>query len=494
MDNKFDYSFYIYINNLNKEIIDDDKKAIEDYNKNSDKRILFLDENELKEFDPLIYLITNKDLFDKNIINEQDAKLHYIKYGKYENRIKNVEDLEKILVDFNWLEYLYKHKNLFKELNSKRKCYIHYLLYNFKNKYNLLKNIAEDFYWNFYRNYYVDIKNKCVNYELSLKHYIFTGINDNRNEWYFIYKKIINLNYSKYLSKNPDLSILTNEDLLHHWLNYGIKEERFFINKKKINTSCSKIGIAVSIYSDIYTPNERLIASFMCLNYLSLMMNNCKIILVIDGSILKNHLDLILNIKKYNKNISVYKNKINYGIAKTKNICLSLLNKIDSIDYYCLIDDDILIKRNFTDYIINIFQETDIPIITNFNKELPYFSNQYKQDYLIKSIFFLGNILILSKKYFKELGYFHKYKYRWGDEHIEITKRYLNQSIYNNTVIDFTHYINDSFVINHIDTLHLHSFEFKEKDGNKNNYEYLKYIKLNKYVHFDFSSDDIEEL
>lgn len=61
--------------------------------------------------------------------------------------------------------------------------------------------------------------NKCVNYELSLKHYIFTGINDNRNEWYFIYKKLINLNsknvtntinlYNK--EKYNDKNTLTNK-------------------------------------------------------------------------------------------------------------------------------------------------------------------------------------------------------------------------------------------------------------------------------------------
>jgi hypothetical protein len=495
MTNNFDYSFYIYINNLNQEIINNEEKALEDYELNKKDRIFELERSKIKELDPIIYLLCNKDLFDKNIITKKDAEFHYYKHGINENRIKNLKDLEKILPDFNWIEYLYIHKYLFDELNNKKKCYIHYLLFNFGKKYNTMKHISKDFNFNFYINYYSDLKNKYKNSDKALNHYIFYGINENRNEWFFIYERLLDLNIKHYLIENPDLNRYNKNELMLHWYKYGSKEERIFIPTASIDyKELSTLGIAVSIYSDIYTPNERLSASFICLNYLALMMNNCKIIFLIDGNILKNHLDYILKLKKFNKNIKIYKNKQNYGIAKTKNICLSLLNKDKSLDYYCLLDDDILIKQNFYEYIDQIFKEIDISLLTNYNKGLPYFLNQFKQDYLVKSSYFLGNIVIISRKYFNKLGYLQKFKYRWGEEHVEFTKRYLNNTKYRNTTVDFRKYLEDSFKINNKDTLHLHSFDFQERKADNNTSEYLKYIQLNEYVNFNFNENEIQQL
>jgi hypothetical protein len=106
------------------------------------------------------------------------------------------------------------------------------------------------------------------------------------------------------------------------------------------------------------------------------------------------------NLKKVYTNSTIYKNEKNYGISITKNICLSILNNEKDIKYFCLLYDDIFIKDNFIDFSIDLLEKYDIPMLTNFNKGLPYFENQFDNKILINSKFFLGNILIFSKKYF----------------------------------------------------------------------------------------------
>ena len=99
--------------------------------------------------------------------------------------------------------------------------------------------------------------------------------------------------------------------------------------------------------------------------------------------------------KSFYKNCIIYKNKKNYGISITKNICLKILSDNQDIKYFCLLDDDIFIKNNFIDYSINIIENNDIPILTNFNKGLPYFENQLEHNYLIKSNFFFASEVVL---------------------------------------------------------------------------------------------------
>jgi hypothetical protein len=50
-------------------------------------------------------------------------------------------------------------------------------------------------------------------------------------------------------------------------------------------------------------------------------------------------------------------------------------------------------------------------------------------DFVITSNFF-GNLLIINRDYIKKYGYFGKFEYKWGDEHIEFTKRYLHNTKY----------------------------------------------------------------
>ena len=494
LNNEFDYDFYIYVNNLNSKKIKNIDLALKDYKKNKSKRILHQDKEKLKEFDWFIYILVNKDLQVYNVIDEKTATYHYLKHGYKEHRIRNIEELEPILIHFNWIEYLYRNKGLFDTLKNKRDCYIHYLVYKIQDNmyYDTDPLIPNEFNWKFYTHFYKDL-NGIHNEEKALTHYIFEGIDENRYDWYEMYKNIKQLDEDEYKKENPDLIKFSKDNAIYHWLNHGIYEERIFISNKEIK-KYSTLGIAVTLYSDKYTPNERLTASMMCLNYLFLMIPNCKIYLIIDGNILKNHLNFLIHLNKHNKNCFVYKNKKNYGIAKTKNICLKLLSNDKDLDYYCLLDDDIMIKKDFSDYLINIFEKTKIPLISNFNKLLPYFENNMKEKYLINSRFYLGNIVVVSKESFKKYGYMQKYDSKWGDEHLELTKRYLKGSDYENTAIDFRIYINDYFIINKKNTLHLHSCSTNENEVHKNNMQYREYLKKNEYVDFEFELNELEEI
>ena len=493
MNKDFDYDFYIYINNLNQKLIYNYDKALEDYKNNTNSRVFCMDKDKLKDFDWEIYLLCNKQLNQLKNVNEKSLTYHFLKYGIHQECIHNIEHLENILVNFNWYEYLFEHRELFDYLNNKRACYIHYLKYNIQHQedYNK-KKLPKEFHWLFYKKFYKDLS-KMRNEKDIFKHYIFQGISENRYEWYEMYKNLIYLDEDKYKLENPDLSKFNKEQLIYHWLEHGIYEERLFISSKKIENYAS-FGIAVTLYSDKYTPNERLDASMMCLNYLFLMMSHCKIYIVIDGNILKNHLNFVLKLSKYHENCFIYRNKKNYGIAKTKNICIDLLAKDKDLDYYCLLDDDIYIKKDFSQYLIQVFKDTHIPFISNFNKMLPFFENTYNNSSIINSRFYLGNILAFSKESFEKYGYMQKFDFKWGDEHLELTKRYLRNSKYTNCAIDFRKYIDDYFIINKKNTLHLHSCSTNEFEIRKNNKQYLHYLKQDKFVPFDFDENEIELL
>ena len=493
MNKDFDYDFYIYINNLNHKFIYDSEKALEDYKNNKSSRIYCMDKEKLKKLDWQIYLLCNKQLNGLKKTDETSITYHFLKYGIYEDCIYNLENLEHFLVDFNWYEYLFENNHLFEKLLNKRDCYIHYLMYNIQNKQNYnKKKLPKEFHWLFYKKFYKDLS-KMKNENDIFRHYIFKGIEENRYEWYEMYKNLIHLDEKKYKLENPDLEEFNKEQLIYHWLEHGIYEERVFVSDKIVK-KYSSFGIAMSLYSDKYTPNERLDASMMCLNYLFLMMPHCKIYLLIDGNILKNHLIFVLKLSKYHPNCFIYKNKKNYGIAKTKNICMHLLTQDKDLEYYCLLDDDIYIKKDFSDYLVNLFKETKIPLISNFNKMLPFFENAFSDSSIINSRFYLGNLIAFSKESFEKFGYMQKFEFKWGDEHLELTKRYLRNSKYENCGVDFRKYLDDYFIINNKNTLHLHSCYTNEFEVIKNNKQYLKYLKQNDFVSFDFNNDEVDFL
>ena len=492
----FNLDFYLYMNdNLDFDKIKNNKKlAYDDYINNIDNRIIHLNESIFDDFDPLIYLLCNKDLRKLNIKNINYAHYHYLKFGKKENRLSSVDELKKILKDFNWIEYIYLNKYLINKLDNERDCLIHYLINGilFGKKYKSNKEICNDFNWIIYVNYYHDL-NYIKNKKDAFEHYINYGIDNERVDWINLKNIVYNININNYLRINNDINLTSQKNLIEHWIKNDKNGCVLTINKKN-NDFNKKFCIAITVYSDINTPKERLYASFKCLNYIFLLIQNCDIFIIIDGNINEQHFQFINKLKLAYDNCFIYRNKDNYGIAVSKNICLYILSQNTNYEYFCLLDDDIFIKKNFVNYSIDILDNYDIPILTNFNKGLPHYENNFNNKNFIKSQFFLGNILIFSKKYFNKYGYFRFFPYKWGEEHQEFTKRYLKNSKYKTTTVDFRKYLNDEFFINRVSTLHLHSINVDHNKVKLNKEKYLEYIKLDGYVDFDIDKYEYTEV
>jgi len=495
--NDFDFDFYHYMNdNLDLNKIKNKKDAYEDYVKNANQRIISYNKEILENFDVLIYILCNKDLKRLNINNLKYAEYHFIKYGYEERRIYSLEQVKKILVDFNWIEYIYLNKHLLFIYNDERDCIIHYLLNNMHlnkpYKCSENKNICTDFDWVIYTNYYHDLT-FMKNHKKAFQHYIYVGIDEGRCDWIHLKNILYTIDIHSYLKNNLALNKLSKIELIHDWIRNDKNGKILTIKNEEIKFN-EEFGIAISVYSDVHTPKERLYASFKSLNYLFLLIRNCNIYIIIDGNILENHFQFIQELKKNYSNCFIYKNEKNYGISITKNICIKILESNKKIKYFCLLDDDIFIKKNFVDYTIYILKKYDVPIVTNFNKALPYFENSLENNCFIKSRFFFGNILVFSRKYFNKFGYFQDFPYKWGEEHVEFTKRYMNKSIYENYAIDFRNYLNDEFIINNVCTLHLHSLKIDNEKVKLNKQKYYEFIQNIEYVDYDFNKYKMNEI
>ena len=148
--------------------------------------------------------------------------------------------------------------------------------------------------------------------------------------------------------------------------------------------------------------NERIIRSKKCILKICNIFNNQIIIIVIDYKITNDYLLFLKKIQHKYKNIQIYRNKNNYGISKTKNICIKLLEEYN-VNYICLLDDDIFIKKNYISYILNLLENNYISFISNGNitncekkninnnifYQLKYFSDTDTYEYY-------GNFLIIN--------------------------------------------------------------------------------------------------
>jgi hypothetical protein len=314
-----------------------------------------------------------------------------------------------------------------------------------------------------------------------------------------IYEAYPDFNPEKYKSLYVDLKNMNKRELELHWLKYGRNENRNYKvykpvkllnnNNKNINNKYN-IGIAITVYSSDQTPNERIQWSISCIESIVNNINNVLIIILIDKYILDNHLQSIKKLISNNKYIKLYRNTENYGIAKSKNICIKLLEK-KNINLFCLFDDDIFINKSPVNYILEVFKKLDIPLLSNYNIDTHYTEISINNVSLIKCNDLFGNIIVISKKYLNIYGYFNVYPYKWGYEHIELTKRYLCKSIYNNICGNFKEYINNNTIINGINTLHLHTIDVDFSKASENLKLMDEYLKDIKYISFknDFSAD-----
>ena len=325
------------------------------------------------------------------------------------------------------------------------------------------------------------------------RHYITYAKAENR--LYDIYQLYPDFNPEIYREKYTDLQNMNKRALELHWLKYGRYEGRIYVEPLYDNSLISSefginkninynIGIAVTVYSIETTPIQRIYWSIRCIHSMVNNLTGVLIILLIDGKIVDWHLEALKNIAANNSMVKIYRNSVNYGIAKSKNICIKLLEN-ENIDLFCLLDDDIFIKSSFTKYVIDIFKNFDIPLLSNFHSEYKNKKFNINGFVFVEALEFFGNLLIIPMKYLEKYGYFNVFPIKWGAEHIEITKRYLKDTKYNNICGDFTNYILNYLIIDGLNTLHLHSSEVDTGEAKLNIQKMEEYLQNITYVPFD---------
>jgi len=500
MDPNFNWKFYLYANpDLKKSNIITKELAEKHFLKYGcfENRKYKIEEKS-DNFDNIIYYIFNKNNYT-NLNTPEESFFHYTLYSSKENIICNYENAIR-MYGFNWIQYLYLNQDLLENIFSEKDAFNHFILYGIREKRNYAcqKDISLNFNWELYILLYNDLKH-INNHNDALTHFIKEGINENRfyniiinNINFIINKKKYNIQYN---INNKD----NKEELFYykHWYEIGKYKKKIFYNKlNKLNKNniTSNFGIAVSIYIDNKTPKERIMASYICLNSIAMHFIENKIIIVIDYKINNKLLKFIKKLSNLYKNIEVFKNNENFGIAKTKNICLKLLEKYDYLDYFCLIDDDIEVINNFELYIKNIYEKTQIPLISNFNYELEFKNILNNNISFIYTKNYFGNILIIHRNELNKKGYFNKFKYKWGHEHIEISKRYLSNTKFKNIAVDFRAYLNNSQIINTINTLHLHSLYVDIDLAKINKCLLKKYLKNDVYVDFILNENEVVKI
>jgi hypothetical protein len=502
MDPDFNWKFYLYANSDLKKNNINTKEAAEKHFlihgqfENRKYKI----EKKIDNFDNQIYYLCNKHKYN-NLYHPEESFFHYTLYSNpKEDIIYNCENAVKIF-NFNWIQYLYLNQDLLQNIFNEKDAFIHFIKYGITEKrlYKTEKKIEPNFNWELYILINIDLIN-INNYNDALIHYIKEGINENRKHDLILNNIFDKINKKKYnlLYKINDNSNLSNKKLelfyYKHWNIIGKYKKKIFYNKLNKNEITSNFGIAVSLCIDDNTPKERIIASYICLNSLIMHFINNKIILVIDFHMNTKLLKFIKKLSNEYNNIEVFKNNENFGIAKTKNICLKLLEKYDYLDYFCLLDDDIEIIDNFEFYTKNIYKKTKIPIISNFNNELKFKNILFNNINLICTKNYFGNILIIHKDEISKKGYFNKFEYKWGSEHVEITKRYLYNTEFKNRAVDFRAFFNNSQIINNINTLHLHSINVDHDLAKKNKDLLNTYLKENIYVDFIFDENEVTKI
>ena len=505
---KYDFSIILIYNNFFDDLILNLKRINELYHNDKIEVIIIniydniKDNININQYSFNISHINNDDnndnfniLFNKAIsISHSDfIILHDSKIIHYENILLHIN--KNKLIDncylFNTIPYSFSktYLNYFNEYSNNNDSDMNIdINIDIKNndyifiisRYNL--DILEGFNETYINNYYgfKDLLKRSMNFINLINEKIF----------YFSISNTIFYNDKNIIIDEKTYNNIKNIPNYIKWNNFNNFNNLKKIEYKKIDR---KMGIAISVYSDNYTPENRILASKICLNSIIKNFINNYIIIVIDNRITNNHYIFIKELIKNMSNVQLYINNENFGIAKTKNICIKLLEE-KNVDYICLLDDDIEILDNFTSLVINIFDNINIPILTNYNHQLPYEKIKILDFDFIRTNNFFGNLLIINKEYIKKYGYFAKFEYKWGDEHVEITKRYFNNHIYKNIAVDLSNYINNEQIIDGLSMLHVHSINIDLEQANKNRLMMEELLLNIQYIDFEFDKKNIKKI
>lgn len=236
-------------------------------------------------------------------------------------------------------------------------------------------------------------------------------------------KLFISTDYQSKYSTNNYCQFIFNE-LNNKFVNY------IYYHKPVLNKTY-KIGLCISTYFNKDTHEQRLNIFKQSINSLmktSFNKNpNTKIIIVDDGSEIKNHLEWIR--ENYKDTIQIYEKNHNSGIFKIKNTCIRLLME-ENVDVLFLSDDNnIYLNPNWFEYYLDAIEKTNFgcwtyihPDVHLANKKSSYINN-FEFTYLSRQN---GCLLILTKDVINKIGYFKMIPNKYGYEYIN----YIFRAIY----------------------------------------------------------------
>jgi len=215
MEEQFDWKSYIHLNEDLKYIKTEYEAWIHWINYGKKENRIFKNKNYLvidKQFDWVTYLMLNEDL--KNITNKEEAWDHWQKHGINEERINK----------FDWVYYLQKYNINSQKIINKKMAIVHWIE---NGKPNLKVENKQDitnllFNWKFYINNYDDLKNISTPEE-AYNHWLNYGKNEKR--------KCHDFKWDTYLLFNEDLILnnINSEELaIEHYINFGKNENRRF--------------------------------------------------------------------------------------------------------------------------------------------------------------------------------------------------------------------------------------------------------------------------
>jgi hypothetical protein len=268
----------------------------------------------------------------------------------------------------------------------------------------------DTFDWHYYLATYPDLRKNGVHTEQqAIQHWL----NHGQKEGRVAIKTPHNFDWHYYLATYPDLranGVHTEQQAIQHWFAYGKREGRTTLGKK--------CGFAISTY---HRNNSRLDAFTMCISsIMKYKKADTVVIIVDDGSVIKNHLDWV---SITFPDIIIVEKETNKGISKCKNTCLRVLYE-HKCDYFFLLDDDIEFLQPIEDKYIRSLCDDNISILSGRAESNPVRSHYSKNTTQTNHL--NGYVLCFSKLTFMQAGYFKVFPCKYGHEHTWYTHRIMS--------------------------------------------------------------------
>ena len=268
------------------------------------------------------------------------------------------------------------------------------------------------FDWHYYLDKYPDLrKNGITTEQQAIQHWLTHGNKENRVS----IKTPHNFDWNYYLNNYSDLrsnGINSEQQAIQHWLDHGKREGR--------HTQGKKCGFAISTY---HRNNSRLDAFTKCISsIMKYKKADTVVIIVDDGSVVKNHLDWV---SITFPDILIVEKPTNNGIAKCKNTSLRVLYE-NNCDYFFLLDDDIEILQPIEDTYIHSLCDEHVHILSGASSANQIISS-YSANTNITQLL-QGYLLCFTRQTFIKSGYFKVFPSKYGHEHTWYTYRVMKHN------------------------------------------------------------------